>query len=443
MAEATESSRAPERKPRGRRGLGRGLGALIPTAEDKGLADSSRPLDVLFPNRTGSEDGGPKPRAERGGSARSLLVPRGADAGGPKDPSSSGVDVSRETIATGTRSLSKKLPETKPPSVSSVRPTQVRRSPVTGSGARSDESSERSDQVVASTGDSELRAVPGVVFGQIDVDWIIPNLKQPRQVFGQDELQELADSVATVGVLQPVVLRRITEKTLLEEGQSGRLQEALLEQPEARYELIMGERRWRASQIAGMKTIPAIIRSTDEDDLLRDALIENMHRVQLNPLEEAAAYAQLMEDFSCTQEELSKRIARSRPQIANTLRLLKLPPEVQRQVAAGVLSAGHARALLSLSTTIEMEALAARIIAEGMSVRSTEEQIKFGKTGTAKRKSRIPKQVSPEAQRVADAVANLLETSVSVAPGAKRGKLVIEFADQQDLERIAGTLGLL
>ena len=195
---------------------------------------------------------------------------------------------------------------------------------------------------------ADLVEVPGATFGLIPTDWIVPNLKQPRSVFDPDELKELAGSIGEVGVLQPIVLRRITDETLSEPGQQERLKEALREQPEARYEIVMGERRWRASQLAGLQQIPAIVRSTQEDQLLRDALLENLHRAQLNPLEEAAAYNQLLEDFACTQEELSMRIARSRPQIANTLRLLKLPASVQRQVAAGVLSAGHARALLGL-----------------------------------------------------------------------------------------------
>ncbi|TFI04885.1 ParB/RepB/Spo0J family partition protein, partial [Kocuria rhizophila] len=203
----------------------------------------------------------------------------------------------------------------------------------------------------------DLRVVPGAAFAELAVTDIHPNRKQPRQVFDEDELAELAFSVKELGVLQPIVVRPSRD--------GG---------PEA-YELVMGERRWRAVQAAGMSTIPAIVRETADDELLRDALLENLHRAQLNPLEEAAAYQQLMEEFGATQEQLSERIGRSRPQISNTLRLLRLPALVQRRVAAGVLSSGHARALLALPDPAEMERLAQRIVAEGLSVRATEEAV--------------------------------------------------------------------
>ena len=203
---------------------------------------------------------------------------------------------------------------------------------------------------------SQLRPVPGAEFAEIPVDQIRPNPRQPRRVFDEDELAELVHSIREIGVLQPVVVRRAPEGTA-EDG--------------VRYELIMGERRWRASRAAGKDVVPAIIKATDEDDLLRDALLENLHRSQLNALEEAAAYQQLLDDFGCTQDELARRIGRSRPQISNTLRLLRLPPAVQRRVAAGVLSAGHARALLGLPDAEAMERMASRIVAEGLwSVRS-------------------------------------------------------------------------
>lgn len=433
-------TRSP-RQRRGRGGLGRGLGALIPDAESMESAQQGRPLDVLFPDlqkNKGSSTGSERASRPRGGSARDLLSPPSATK-----------NVSRETLKPKANLDGKKTTVTS--NEAPTDPIERSGSEIAGAGAKTDRrkrasaarpsSDATSDRSVSrETITSDLREVPGATFGMIRPDWIIPNLKQPRHVFDADELKELAQSISQVGVLQPIVLRRITDATLAEEGQSDRLREALEDQPEARYEIIMGERRWRASQLAGVEEIPSIIRVTEEDDLLRDALIENLHRVQLNPLEEAAAYSQLMEDFACTQEELSRRIARSRPQIANTLRLLKLPASVQRQLAAGVLSAGHARALLSLDSSSAMESLAARIVAEGLSVRATEEQVKFGKQGKPRTK-RVALPPSPEAQRIADAVSDLLETSVSVNASAKRGRLVIEFADQSDLERIAHVLG--
>ena len=203
----------------------------------------------------------------------------------------------------------------------------------------------------------ELVEVPGVRFAEIPVTDIHPNRKQPRSVFDEDDMAELVHSVREIGVLQPIVVRTSTEKG----GEP--------------YELVMGERRWRAVQAAGLETIPAIVRDTTDDDLLRDALLENLHRSQLNPLEEAAAYQQLLEDFGTTHEQLADRIGRSRPQVSNTLRLLKLPPLVQRRVAASVISAGHARALLALPDAAAMERLAQKIVAEGMSVRATEEAV--------------------------------------------------------------------
>jgi ParB family chromosome partitioning protein len=219
---------------------------------------------------------------------------------------------------------------------------------------------------VADSG-TELRPVPGAEFAEIPLDQIRPNPRQPRTVFDEDELAELVHSIQEIGVLQPVVVRRVPPGT--EDG-------------EVRYELIMGERRWRASRDAGKDVVPAIIKVTEEDDLLRDALLENLHRSQLNALEEAAAYQQLLDDFGCTQEELARRIHRSRPQISNTLRLLKLPPLVQRRVAAGVLSAGHARALLGLQDAAAMERMAQRIVAEGLSVRTVEELVTLGDDDT-------------------------------------------------------------
>ncbi|WP_394940414.1 ParB/RepB/Spo0J family partition protein [Psychromicrobium sp. YIM B11713] len=269
----------------------------------------------------------------------------------------------------------------------------------------------------------ELVEVPGASFAQLDLTSIQPNHKQPRSVFDEDDMAELVHSIREIGVLQPIVVRKNTEP-------GGEL-----------YELVMGERRWRASQAAGMQTIPAIIRETSDDDLLRDALLENLHRSQLNPLEEAAAYQQLLEDFGTTHEELADRIGRSRPQVSNTLRLLKLPAAVQRRVAAGVLSAGHARALLSLPDSEAMEKLAQRIVAEGMSVRATEEAVALWQGSAGKRPA--SERATARHERLdflASSLADRLDTNVKISLGARKGKVSIEFASVEDLNRIMAVL---
>lgn len=270
----------------------------------------------------------------------------------------------------------------------------------------------------------ELVEVPGAQFMELPIGDIHPNRKQPRTVFDEDDMAELVHSVREIGVLQPIVVRRSAEKGA---------------EP---YELVMGERRWRASQAAGLETIPVIVRDTTDDNLLRDALLENLHRSQLNPLEEAAAYQQLLEDFGTTHEQLADRIGRSRPQVSNTLRLLKLPAVVQRRVAAGVLSAGHARALLSLPESDAMERLAQRIVAEGMSVRATEEAVAFYQAPDDGRKPTSPKP-SPRHERLdflASSLSDRLDTNVKISLGARKGKVSIEFASVEDLNRIMEVL---
>lgn len=283
--------------------------------------------------------------------------------------------------------------------------------------AREPKDAETSPETVTSA------AMPdGSYFTEIAVDEIVPNPQQPRQDFDEDELAELADSVREVGLLQPIVVRK---------SGSG-------------YELVMGERRWRAHKLAGLDVIPAIVRSTDETDLLRDALLENLHRTQLNPLEEAAAYRQLLDDFGCTQEELAQRIKRSRPHLSNTLRLLGLPTPVQRRVAAGVLSAGHARAILMLNDPLAQEQLAQRIVAEGLSVRAAEEAATLANRepeAAGTRQARQQQAVPEQAQAHASALADRLDTRVQVQVGARKGRLTIEFADADDLERIMAMLG--
>ena len=270
--------------------------------------------------------------------------------------------------------------------------------------------------------ESGLQEVQGARFAELPLDEVVPNPRQPRQVFDEQDMAELVHSIREVGLLQPVVVR---------------------ETAPGAYELIMGERRWRASRSAGLETIGAIVRDTTDEDLLRDALLENLHRSQLNPLEEAAAYQQLLDDFGCTQEELADRIGRSRPQVTNTLRLMKLPPAVQRRVAAGVLSAGHARALLSVSHPEVQDRLAARVVAEGISVRALEEIVKFGDTGDpATSRSRTPGR-TVSAPRLADLAARLSErydTRVKVDLGKAKGKITVEFATIDDLERIVGLM---
>ena len=249
---------------------------------------------------------------------------------------------------------------------------------------------------------------------EIDINLISPNPKQPRTVFDEAALKELMVSIKEIGILQPPVVREV----------SG-----------GRYELIMGERRYRAAKAVGLKTIPVIIRQTPDNELLREALIENIHRSQLNPLEEGAAYAQLLSDFNCTHEELATKLGRSRPHLSNTMRLLTLPQAVQKRVALGIISAGHARALLGLSDAAEIEKLANRIVAENLSVRSVEEIIATGGSGkkTTKRKTR---KGNPELNEIAEELGDYLDTRVKIEGSANKGKIVIEYSGGQDLQRI-------
>lgn len=387
-----------------RRGLGKGISALIPTMESQ-----ARPSDIFF-------DSSP---AEAPGEAPSPLTSDG-------EQGSAGSAVraparTRSTAGSRKKTVAKRVAQeggtTVPASDEGTSPHDAGNvTQVTRHGASS----------AIPADDTGLRPIPGVRAAEIAVDDIVRNRANPRQVFDEEELAELAASIGEVGLLQPVVVRPAPAGS---------------EKP---YELIMGERRLRAVSIAGLETIPAIIRETDDTDMLRDALLENLHRAQLNPLEEASAYQQLLEDFSCTHDELARRIARSRPQISNTLRLLKLPPLVQRRVAAGVLSAGHARALLGLSDGAAMERLAQRIVAEGLSVRSTEEIVAMGvpdETDDAAR-PRPPRQhpMQGELNVVAHRLADRLDTRVKVTMGARKGRITVDFATMEDLERILTVL---
>ncbi|MEV8364113.1 ParB/RepB/Spo0J family partition protein [Streptomyces niveus] len=339
-----------------RRGLGRGLNALIPAAPQEKQTASA--------GETNSPGQGPVLTAERGVAAAKVTT----------------------------------LPQTTAPATAEI-PAQ--------------------DTPVS----AEVTAPEGVYFAEVPMDYITPNPRQPREVFDEDALAELVTSIKEVGLLQPIVVRQLG--------------------PE-RFELIMGERRWRACREAGLERIPAIVRATEDEKLLLDALLENLHRSQLNPLEEAAAYDQLLKDFNCTHDQLADRIGRSRPQVTNTLRLLRLSLPVQRRVAAGVLSAGHARALLRVDDSDEQDRLAHRIVAEGLSVRSVEEivnlmssQPKSAPRSKGLRAGALP---SPALTDLATRLSDRFETRVKVDLGQKKGKITVEFASLVDLERILGTL---
>jgi len=269
--------------------------------------------------------------------------------------------------------------------------------------------------------DNSQSSLEGLVrLATVSIKSISANPRQPRQIFEPEALAELAASIKEVGLLQPPVVRALSQ---------------------GKYELIMGERRLRASKEAGLSEITVIVKETADDDLLRDALLENLHRAQLNPLEEAAAYEQLLKDFGCTQEELATRVGRSRPQISNTLRLLRLPPTVAKRVAAGVLSAGHARALLSLSSSEEIERLATKIVAEGLSVRAVEEIVAMGGLEDEKKtRTKHARPTSPRLAEISSRLSNQLDTRVKIELGRSKGKISIEFASIDDLERILGVI---
>lgn len=372
-----------------KRGLGRGLGALISSSPAATAPEEK--TDVS--RETTSPETTPPPSKAKPARPVDMFFEPGRKSSSPA------------SISTSSRS-GKKARATMPGLTSTVASTKPK----------------PAEPIVEVETDG-LVDVPGAQFAELDVKLIHPNRKQPRTNFDQEHMDELIHSIREIGLLQPIVVRPSREKN------------------DAPYELVMGERRWRATQEAGLSTIPAIIRDTQDTDLLRDALLENLHRSQLNPLEEAAAYAQLLEEFNCTQEVLSDRIGRSRSQISNTIRLMKLPALVQRRVAAGVLSAGHARALLGLSNNEAIEQLAQRIINEGLSVRATEEAVALS-DDKPKPKGRKVR----EAQRnerldfIATSLADRLDTNVKIQLGSRKGKVSIEFASVEDLNRIMEVL---
>ena len=516
-----------------RRGLGRGLQALIPEAQKEKVPAASRPSDVFFPDsrkdESRDEDAAaqaehvaeePEPASEARSTrdlTATLLAPsqrkRGSKSRSTRSTTASKTtaqskqtkSVSRETTADSTapaqvtekRTAKKSSSVAVPKRTASTAPKQATKQTSKAASAAVEEPSHEASAVeeiqnkvasesvpqsestpvvpdvsreteeehsaIADHGDSgsereqaeedlpaaspdtrteapdeadgeneavetdadDLVPVPGARFAEIPVGLIHPNPRQPRQVFDEDDIAELAASIAEVGLLQPIVVRQVPTAP----GE------------ELRYELIMGERRLRASKEAGLETIPAVVRDTDDVDLLRDALLENLHRVQLNPLEEAAAYQQLLEDFQCTHAELSERIARSRSQISNTLRLMKLPPLVQRRLAANVISAGHARALLGLPNAAEMERLAQRVVAEGLSVRATEELVALHEEpepGSGQPK--VLRARSTPLPALSTRLSDAFDTRVKVTRGAKKGRITIEFAGDEDLARLVDAL---
>ncbi|MBV9314213.1 MAG: ParB/RepB/Spo0J family partition protein [Pseudonocardia sp.] len=270
--------------------------------------------------------------------------------------------------------------------------------------------------------DDLINSVTGAAYRELAITSIEPNPQQPRRAFDEEALAELAHSIKEFGLLQPIVVREIGPD---------------------RYQLVMGERRWRAAQEAGLERLPAIVRQTEDDALLRDALLENIHRVQLNPLEEAAAYEQLLAEFGVTHDQLADRIGRSRPVVTNMIRLLKLPVAVQRRVAAGVLSAGHARALLGLDDAGRQEELAARVVAEGMSVRATEEAVTVAKRQPEQRRNPSPParaERPKEVRQLAEKLSDAFDTRVKVELGQRKGRIVVEFGSMEDLDRIVGLM---
>ncbi|GAA1410490.1 ParB/RepB/Spo0J family partition protein [Oerskovia paurometabola] len=401
-----------------RRGLGRGLGALIPTSPER-----ERPVDVFFPSAPRVAESSSPASPDSGGgeteeSGAPVLTIERTDADSPA--SLGGVD---EVDLVALTSTSTEQGVARAETSSSVEATGGDSEPTKADDTPADVSRETrtTETTDASTepAPADLVPVPGATFAELPVGLIRANSRQPRTVFDEGELDELVGSIREIGVLQPVVVRRDPENP-------------------GGYELIMGERRWRATQAAGLDVIPAIIRETDDADLLRDALLENLHRSALNPLEEAAAYRQLLDDFGCTHEELGTRISRSRSQISNTLRLLRLPPLVQRRVAAGVLSAGHARALLGLTDGAEIERLAQRIVSEGLSVRATEEIVALGGLDAKRPVERTPRpgQRSAAIDELASRLSDRFETRVKVDLGKNKGRLTVEFASVEDLNRI-------
>jgi ParB family chromosome partitioning protein len=429
-----------------KRGLGRGLGALIPQGPPQ-----EKPVDVFFPSTDATpaapttvveedstlRDGAPDSASSASRGDRRTASWDSAIAGGRlainSQPRGAGSDSSPDALSELAGLATRLEAEASDPGIVQdlgvVTTVMVAEHDAPEDLAAATATGELPQVAAESvtprgTSDDDLVPVPGARFAEIPVGAIRPNARQPRTVFDESDLDELVDSISQIGVLQPIIVRPDPEV-------------------DGTYELIMGERRWRASQAAGLEVIPAIVRETEDSQMLRDALLENLHRAALNPLEEAAAYRQLLDDFGCTHEELAVRIARSRPQISNTLRLLKLPPLVQRRVAAGVLSAGHARALLGLTDGAEIERLAQRIVSEGLSVRATEEIVTLLADGSEEKTARRSPRAGQRSEAMTELATRLsdrFETRVKVDLGKTKGRMTVEFASVEDLNRILAVM---
>lgn len=406
-----------------RTGLGRGLSALIPSTPPT----SERDIDVFF---NGSAPTGRSQSAATTAAASSRTT--------PKKPATAGTTTQRTAAAkpastssnkkTAASNSSKKRSKSTSKNVdSSKREASRKRSEST---ANTKPNTNNAAEQATPEQETELLPVPGARLAELDPYRIVPNAKQPRQEFDEEALDELIVSVREFGVLQPIVVRPlVSEDPRVAEGE---------------YELIMGERRLRATKASGRTSIPAIIRDTNDEDMLRDALLENLHRAELNPLEEASAYRQLLDDFGCTQDELAERIGRSRPQISNTLRLLNLPVEVQRRVAAGVLSAGHARAVLSVGEPVAMAQLADKIVNEQLSVRQAEAAAATAATRagrSAPRREQHSDSLTAHLNEVGERLGDRLNTRVQVSLRKTKGTIRIDFASMADLNRILEELG--
>lgn len=453
-----------------KRGLGRGIGALIPSSEPA-ATEKPEAQRTPTPEPSAKSAGTKAPTsAQRSGASSKSAAPKPAASSSPSKKGSDATPASAEPKASASKPAGTRGADMffSSESESTDKSSERRRAadleladswardarskrrngkkaaakPAAAARKTGDEGASKTSATapveVPSEGDAQVAAataqpshdglvpVPGAEFVEVPIAEIRENPRNPRTVFDEDELDELAYSLREVGVLQPIVVRPVTDSV---DGES--------------FEIVMGERRWRAAKRAGLKSIPAIVRSTADDDLLRDALLENLHRSQLNPLEEAAAYGQLLEDFNCTQDELADRIGRSRPQISNTLRLLRLPPLVQRRLQSGALSAGHARALLGLDDVQLQEELAQRIVSEGLSVRAVERLIANGvESSSATRTVTRRSSYNPRVVSLTSQLSTKLEAPVRIDVGKRKGKVTLEFTNLDDLERIVAKLGL-
>lgn len=453
-----------------KRGLGRGIGALIPSSEPA-ATEKPEAQSTPTPEPSAKSVGTKAPTsAQRSGASSKSAAPKPAASSSPSKKGSDATPASAEPKASASKPAGTRGADMffSSESESTDKSSERRRAadleladswardarskrrngkkaaakPAAAARKADDESASKTSATapveVPSEADAQAAAapaqpshdglvpVPGAEFVEVPIAEIRENPRNPRTVFDEDELDELAYSLREVGVLQPIVVRPVNDSV---DGES--------------FEIVMGERRWRAAKRAGLKSIPAIVRSTADDDLLRDALLENLHRSQLNPLEEAAAYGQLLEDFNCTQDELADRIGRSRPQISNTLRLLRLPPLVQRRLQSGALSAGHARALLGLDDVQLQEELAQRIVSEGLSVRAVERLIANGvESSSATRTVTRRSSYNPRVVSLTSQLSTKLEAPVRIDVGRRKGKVTLEFTNLDDLERIVAKLGL-